>query len=178
MGATAKRAQPGHHARALLAAGVLFTVGTAGHAMASGSLPSVVGVVVAGALAWALAFGFAERRRHWMAALALVAGTQGVMHVVLSATDGHGGHAGGSASMTAMLVAHAVAAVGGLLVIRFGDALIAAWMRFTSSVLGADIISLPTLAEFVGVPALTSTRHHRLNLRVAAWSLRGPPLAA
>ena len=181
MGAVIKRPQPGHRARALLTAGVLLTVGTAGHAMVSGSLPSIVGVVAAAALAWALAFSFAERRRHWAAALALVAMTQGVMHIVLAATDGHSAHAGaGSAggSATAMLVAHVIAAFGGLIVIRFGEALIAAWIRFTNAVLGANVITLPTLAEVIAVPVRTTAPHTRLNLRASAWSLRGPPLAA
>lgn len=169
---------PGHHARAVLTAGVLFTVGTAGHAMVSGALPTVGGVVVAGVLAWALSFGFAERRRHWAAALMLVVGTQGVMHVVLAATDGHGAHSSSSGSTAAMLLAHLVAAVAGLVVIRFGETLIAAWIRFAKAVLGAEALPLPPLPGIVN--ALTCIAAHRadLNLRTAAWSLRGPPRVA
>jgi hypothetical protein len=156
-----------------MAAGLLTAaLAVAAHGVADGTAPSGPAVVLLAVLA-ATVGGLAttiRRTADVRALLALLAGSQLVGHVMLSATAHHHGET----TSPAMLVAHALAVVVGAVLIAVGDRLCRAMSRAvevaTRTVL-PPIPSRPVFAAGADQPLRSSL------LLAASMSHRGPPVS-
>lgn len=161
------------HVRGLVVALACLTATAALHAAAGGSVPPL-GLLLAGAVAYALGTSVSGRRPSSLpVAVAAIAGCQALMHVVLTFAGSHAGH-GSLVPSGPMLAAHVLAAVATAVVLVRADDLAQRWVAFWQA-LRSPIPTLvairPTDTQPVPPPVavLVSSVH------VGTVRRRGPP---
>jgi hypothetical protein len=165
-------------ARAALTSSALVVLTLAAHSAASGTLPSLVPLVLVVGLATALTWAVSDRRRSLAWTTAYLVGAQALLHLILAFAGTHG-HAAGLVPSTSMLAAHLAAALVAAVVLVHSDGLIQRWAALLAHLLGSPAT---VLADPVGVPGRVlppSTRRH-LHVRDAlrhSVERRGPPRA-
>ena len=123
--------------RASLSGATLVLLTLAGHAAGSGSLPGPLGLIIAGALAFGLAFATGARPLAPLQLLGFLLGGQALLHLVLVSAGGHAhGPAAGPGTAT-MIAGHTAAAVIAAVLLDQADQLINRWVSFWSTALGA-----------------------------------------
>lgn len=152
---------------------------TAGHAAASGAPPHAGGLAAVALVSAALAVPLGHRRRRVLSLAAWLVAAQGLGHVVLAVTDGHG-HGHGLLPGPGMLAAHAAAAVGVAAVVAWADDLVSAWRALARTLAGAAVVApagvpAPPSAGAIDVQPAHLRSPHRTHGR--AWH-RGPPTPA
>jgi hypothetical protein len=157
------------------AAGLLTAaLAVAAHGVADGTAPSGTAVVLLAVLA-ATVGGLAttiRRTAEVRALLALLAGSQLVGHVMLSATAHHHGET--TSPAPAMLVAHALAVVAGAVLIAVGDRLCRAVSR------AVEVATRTILPPIPSRPVFAAGADQPLRsflLLAASMSHRGPPVS-
>lgn len=163
-------------ARAALIGAALVVLTLVGHAAGHGAL-DIVGVGVVSLLAIGFGAALSARRLTPRLVLGVLLAGQLLLHVVLTFTSAH--HAGASSISTPFMVAgHVVAAVVATGVVLQADALVRAWRRFLTSVLGgaARTTHRPAGQATPVVPAARAWGHLPVLLHIVVR--RGPPLLA
>lgn len=160
------------HARASVVALACLVVTAALHASAGGSVP-VPGLLMAGAVAYALGSSLVHRRRALPVAVAAIAGCQALMHVVLSFAGAHAGH-GGFVPSAPMLAAHLLAAVATACVLCRADDLVHRWLAFWRT-LSSAVPRLPVIGTTVAPVVPTRAAASGISFHVDVVRRRGPP---
>lgn len=151
-------------------------VSVAGHVAAGGALP---GGVVMGLLLSLVGLGHCALVRRELSVTALLVALGGVqlfLHVALS-LEAHGGthHQG---SWPAMVAAHVVADVAGVVWVRAGEAAAARLLRHLLPVLRWARPAVPDVAPRPAPPAASRMPRPRRLVVLDVDPLRGPPLTA
>lgn len=164
----------GRDARRLALAGVLLLVSVVAHAAAAGSLPAITGLLGAAAVATALAFAVADRRRSALWLFGYLLAGQALLHVVMSAM-GH--HAFALVPDTQMLAAHIAAAGVAVVLFAKSETLAMRWMAAARRILGAPELALPELDAHRSASLYREPASWRDAFHLSAALGRAPPLS-
>jgi hypothetical protein len=123
-------------ARAVLTGGALLLLTLGGHTAGGGSVDGL-GLAIVAALSAGLAASTTARAISLPRLLTVLVAGQVLLHLVLAFSSGHAHHGSASPPLVSMLAGHAVAALLAALVVRHADGLVARWIAFVSTMLGA-----------------------------------------
>jgi hypothetical protein len=157
---------------------VLLALTLGGHAAGSGALPDLLGLLLAGGLAFLLARAVSARALPLPRLLAFLLGGQALLHVILTVSHAHGSTAH-APDAAAMVMGHVAAAAVAALVLSRGDALVDRWAAYLASAIRAWRLTPAAVTAgsapgpqplAADTPRLESLRHH--------VERRGPPRPA
>lgn len=173
--ADAVPARSGRIERRLSLTVLLVLLSVIAHSAAAGSLPALPGLLGATAVAAALSFAVADRRRsaRWLFGYLLAA--QLLLHLVMAAM-GH--HAFALLPDSRMLGAHIAAAAVAATLFARSEALVLRWWTAARRMLGAPALTLPRLSVLSSVPAAWQTVPSSSIFELSASGQRGPPIPA
>jgi len=152
------------------------------HVAASGALPSVGALTVAGAMAALVGVAFSGRRLSWRRSFAVLLLLQPLLHVTLMAlgTNAHDHHSAGEMSASwSMIGAHVVAAAAAATWVAMGDRLLSSVATAVGARLGIRTIPVVPLDRLVLPGATGDEADHRASTAalLGALTRRGPPRA-
>lgn len=141
-----------------------------GHAYGRGDIPGIAGLLTCAALAFAIASAAAGRRLRPLPLLALILGSQVLLHLVLEVTAHHA-----PAPITSsMVVGHVAAGLVAAYVFLRGEEIAASWVAYLAQAIGAPELVLvrPTTLPRAATPDPTN---HFASCTIEHIARRGPP---
>lgn len=161
--------------RGILVGAALAILTIAGHTAAGGSV-DLTGLALVTLLALLLGSAVSRARLNAFGVLGVLLGGQALLHLVLTFTAHPHSTSGAGPSTSAMVAAHAVAALLATGVISHADDIAAGWQRFLSVILGADPIRHVVIARPGAVAAQQQVDATALTgVLVGQVVRRGPP---
>jgi hypothetical protein len=162
-------------ARVALTTAALLLLTISGHTAGGGSV-DLLGLALVGGLSLGLALSTRATALSLPRLLAVLVAGQALLHLVLTFTTGHAGHASGGLPLTAMVAGHGVAALMAAVLVRHADDLVARWLAFVSTMVGSPA-RLVAKAPGSAAPAIAPVSDARVRLTVLLHQVvrRGPP---
>ena len=162
-------------ARVALTASALLLLTISGHTAGGGSV-DLLGLALVAGLSLGLALSTRATALSLPRLLAVLVAGQALLHVVLTFATGHAAHGSGDLPVTAMVAGHGLAALLAAVLIRHADDLVARWLAFVSTMVGAPARLVAT-APGCAAPAISPVSDARAHLTVLLHQVvrRGPP---